>query len=125
MHKMIALFSYLLLASFAFGQTVCHVDKKSKELTVPAGIKTDYRVFGYQFASAQTRKIICFSSHDGDVRANYNQCPLGSYFDTNRMNPGDKITYLGSGGGFGKMVYIAANGKKTIFYIPKSDFSIK
>jgi hypothetical protein len=115
---------YLMLVCFAFGQAVCQVDKKTKELTVPPGIKTDYRVFGYQFTSAQTRKMICFSSHDGDVHANYNQCPLGSYFDTNRMNPEDKITYLGTVGGFGKMVYIAANGKRTIFYIAKSDFSI-
>jgi hypothetical protein len=69
--------------------------------------------------------MICFSSHAGDVAANYNGCPLGSYFDTGKMKVGDKISYLGSIGSFGKMNFISGSGKKTIFYLPKSSFAIK
>jgi len=118
--------SVLVLIAFqSIGQPIASVDKKTKEFFLPPGLKTEYRVFGYQYANAETRKLICFSSHEGDVRANYNQCPLGSYFDTQKMSGEDKIIYLGPAGSFAKMDYITGRGKKTIFYLPSSSFVLK
>jgi hypothetical protein len=125
MTKILSFILILLFASSAHGQVIGRVDKKTKEFTVAPDQKMDYRVFGYQFANNTTQKMICFSSHEADVRDNYNRCPLGSYFDTDRLKLGDKINYLGGIGSFGKMNFTSASGKKTIFYLPKSSFAIK
>jgi len=106
-------------------QAIARVDKKTKEFTVAQDQKIDYQVFGYQYANNTTQKMICFSSHMTDVKDNYSRCPLGSYYDTDKMKPGDKIFYLGNAGTFGKMNYVSGAGKKTIFYLPKSSFVIK
>lgn len=107
------------------GQAIGRVDKKTKEFTVPANLKTEYRFFGYQYANPSTQKMICFSSRVADVKDNYNRCPLGSYFDTEKIKYGDKIVYLGPIGSYGKMNYIGGDGKKTIFYLPKTNFTIR
>jgi hypothetical protein len=125
MNKLLSLILFLLVASSAIGQAIGRVDKKTKEFSVAPNQKMDYRVFGYQYANNITQKTICFSSHITDVKDNYSRCPLGSYFDTDRMKPGDKIYYLGGLGRFGKMNFISGSGKKTIFYLPKSSFIIK
>ena len=126
MNKMLAIILLLLISFGASAQVIGVVDKKTKELTVAPGQKSEYRVFGYEFAGDATRKMICFSSHETDVRANSSNCPLGAYYDSDRMKPGDKIFYLGNRGTFGKMNFISAGtGKKTIFYLPKSSFAIK
>jgi hypothetical protein len=125
MNKTFLLILFLLVASGAIGQVIGHVDKRTKEFYIVSDQKMDYRVFGYQFASDATPKMICFSSHAGDVAANYNNCPLGSYYDTGKMNANDKIVYLGVYGRFGKMSLISGSGKKTIFYLPKSCFTMK
>ena len=116
---------FLTIVTGAMGQAIGHIDKKTKEFYVASGQKQDYNVFGYQYANNTTRKMICFSSHVTDVKDNYNGCPLGAYFDTGQMKAGDKIVYLGRMGGFGKMIFISGSGKKTIFYLPKSSFTIK
>src|SRR5882672_7828484 len=122
MIKVLSFILFLLVTSSAIGQVIGIVDKKTKELYVAANQKIDYRVFGYQYANNTTRKMICFSSHETDVRDNYSRCPLGSYFDTDKMKAGDKISYLGAVGSFGKMNFISGSGTKTIFYLPKSSF---
>jgi hypothetical protein len=125
MNKILSLIIFSLIASSAIGQTVGIVDKKTKEFSVPSGLKMEYSVFGYQYPNNTTRKMICFSSNQGMVRDSEGKCPLGGYFDTDRMKPGDKIVYLGVAGKFGKMTFISGSGKKTIFYLPKSGFVIK
>ena len=125
MNKIFAFILFLLVTSSAIGQVVGTIDKKTKEYSVASSLKMDYRVFGYQYPNNTTRKMICFSSHDADVRDNYSNCPLGSYFDTDKMKAGDKIFFLGVAGSFGKMNFISGSGKKTIFYLPKSSFAIK
>jgi hypothetical protein len=69
--------------------------------------------------------MICFSSNRYDVAANIANCPLGSYFNTGGMKEGDRIFYMGKVGNYGKMNYVTASGKKTIFYMPKTGFTIK
>lgn len=125
MNKIRFFILFLLFASSAHAQVIGHVDRKTKEFYSDANLKTEYRVFGYQYANNTTQKMICFSSHVTDVQDNYNRCPLGSYFDTGKMKVGDKITYLGGSGRFGKMSFVTGSGKKTIFYLPKSSFTIK
>ncbi len=116
----------LLLMSFtAVAQTTAHVDKKTKEFLILSNSKTDFRIIGYQFPNVSTKKMICFSSYSGDVRDNFYKCPLGSYFDTGLLREGDRIIYLGPAGSFAKMSYVSAQGKKTIFYIPKTSFTIR
>jgi len=119
----VALFTCLSLVGIS--QTIGIVDKRSKEFTVPRDLKVDYQVFGYQFPNITTRKMICFSSHVADVKDNFNQCPLGAYFDTGKMRPDDKIVYAGQAGKFARMVYVTGSGKKTVFYLSKSSFMIK
>ena len=125
MRKISLFVLFLTIVTGAMGQAIGHVDKKTKEFYVASGQKQDYNVFGYQYANNTTRKMICFSSHVTDVKDNYNGCPLGAYFDTGQMKAGDKIVYLGGVGSFGKMNFISGNGRKTIFYLPKSSFTIK
>jgi hypothetical protein len=125
MHKILLPVFFLFIVSNAIGQVIGHVDKKTKEFSVAADQKLDYRVFGYMYANNTTEKMICFSSHRGDVNDNYNRCPLGAYFDTDRMKLGDKIFYLGPIGSFAKMNFVSGDGKKTLFYLPKSSFVIK
>jgi hypothetical protein len=125
MNKIFSAILFLLVTSSAIGQVIGTVDKKTKEFSVPPGLKMDYSVFGYQYPNITTQKMICFSSHEGLVRDSYGKCPLGGYFDTDRMNVGDKILYLSVAGKFGRMVYISGNGKKTIFYLPRSSYTIK
>jgi hypothetical protein len=125
MNKTLSVIFFLLFVSSAIGQVIGRVDKKSKQFFIPSDQKIEYRVFGYLGPRITTSKMICFSTHAGDVTANYNNCPLGAYYDTGRMKIGDNITYAGMLGDFGRMIFIAANGKKTIFYLPKSNFVIK
>lgn len=125
MYKTFSCILLFFFATRAIGQPIGHVDKRTTEFYVVSDLKIDYRVFGYQFASEAAPKMICFSSHAGDVAANYNNCPLGSYYDTGKMKIGDKIEYLGMYGPFGKMNYISGSGKKTIFFLPKYSFTIK
>jgi hypothetical protein len=124
MYKSLSLILSLFLATHAIGQTIGYVDKRTKEFYILSDLKIDYRVFGYQFASEAAPKIICFSSHAGDVAANYNNCPLGAYYDTGKMKIGDKIVFLGMYGPFSKMSYNSGSGKRTIFFFPKSSFTI-
>jgi hypothetical protein len=108
-------------------QMKAQIDKKSKEFTINSGSdpKAEYKIFGYQYPNATTKLMICFSSYTYDVTENVNKCPLGAYFDSGRMKEGDRIIYLGDVGNFGKMSFNSANGKKTLFYVPKSSFVVK
>ena len=125
MTKIIFSIAFMLVTFNSIGQVIGTVDKRTKEFTVPANQKIDYQYFGYQLAVNTSRKMICFSSHEGDVRSNYSQCPLGSFFDTDKIPNGDKILYLGVVGPFAKMNYVGYDGKKTIFFIPKTCFTMK
>ncbi len=125
MNKLLTVFAFLLISFFAAGQTPGRVDKKTKEFTIASNQKIEYQIFGYEYPNVSTRKMICFSTHTGDVRDNYNKCPLGSYFDTNLVKEGDRIIYLGVAGSFAKMNYVTAAGKKTLFYFPKNSFTIR
>lgn len=130
MYKTLLFISLLLIVGDASAQTnfsasiVGRVDKRTKGFFIPADQPGSYLIFGYQFANAGTQKMICFSNSADILRANY-RCPLGAYFDTGKMGPGDAILFLGFAGTFGKMVYNAGDGKKTIFYLPKTSFTIK
>jgi len=123
MNKILAFIFLLLVASSVNGQAIGRVDKKTKEFSVPSELTIEYTVFGYEFANTTTRKMICFSSNVNSVRGS--TCPLGAYFDTDKMKPGDRVLYMGPSGLFAKMSFVSAVGKKTIFYLPKSSFIIK
>lgn len=125
MNKLFSFILFLLIASCASGQVIGRVDKKTKEFTVAPNQKMDYTVTGYEFPNTSTRKMISFSSNEDVIRDNSAKYPLGSYFDTDKMKPGDRIVYLGPAGSFAKMNFISASGKKIVFYLPKSSFAIK
>ena len=125
MNKLISILLLLLVSFTASSQIIGRVDKKTKEFFVATNPKGEYRVFGYEYPNETTRKMICFSSRTADVHDNFNKCPLGSYFDSGSMKEGDRIVYLGGVGTYGKMNFISGSGKKTIFYLPKTSFSIK
>jgi len=95
------------------------------QFTIAPGQKIEYEVFGYQYANLVARKILCFSSNTNTVQNWSLKCPLGAYFDTEKMKAGDKIYYLGVADTFARMNYVSGNGKKMIFYLPKSCFAIK
>jgi hypothetical protein len=124
MNKLLVFSSLLLLSSGCFAQVAGRVDKKTKEFSIASGQKVDYLVFGFRFANATTQKLICFASNENVQRAN-SSLPLGSYFDTEKLPPGTRITYLGMAGSFGKMSFIAGDGKPTVFYLPKASYVIK
>jgi hypothetical protein len=124
MNKMLAISLLLLVSASGFAQVVGKVDRMTKEFSIEAGQKTNFMVFGYQFANATTRKMICFASSEDVVRANQNLL-LGAYFDTDRLPAGDRVTYLGMAGKFGKMSFITGGGKTIIFYLPKSSYVFK
>ena len=124
MQKMLALVSLVLISSGGFAQVIGKVDKKTKEFSIAAGQKMNYTVFGYQVASAAAPKMICFASSEDVTRANQN-LPLGAYFDTDRLSPGDRIAFLGIAGAFGKMSFTTGAGKTVVFYLPRSSYVIK
>jgi len=124
MNKMLAFGLLLLISSSCFAQVIGRVDKKTKEFSIASGQKVDYIVFGFQFANATTQKLICFASNDNVEKAN-SALPLGAYFDTERLPPGAKITYLGMAGSFGKMSFITGGGKAIVFYLPKASYVIR
>ena len=123
MIRILSFILLLLVASGVTGQVVGRVDKKTREFTLPSDLKVEYTVFGYEFANNTTRKMICFSSNVNMVRGA--TCPLGAYFDTDKLKPREKIVYLSGVGTFGKMTFITGTGQKTVFYLPKSSFVIK
>ncbi|MDP4217037.1 MAG: hypothetical protein Q8927_12625 [Bacteroidota bacterium] len=123
MIKILSFALLLLISSSVVGQAVGRVNKKTKEFSILPDLKVEYTVFGYEYANTTTRKMIAFSSSINVVRGS--TCPLGAYFDTDKMKPGDKIVYVGPVGPFGRMNFIASNGKKTMIYIPKTSFVIK
>jgi hypothetical protein len=124
MNKLLAFGLSLLISSGCFAQVVGRVDKKTKEFSIAPGQKVDYMVFGFRFANATTQKLICFASNDNVERAN-SALPLGSYFDTDRLPPGARIKYMGMAGTFGRMNFVAGDGKVTVFYLPKASYAIK
>lgn len=130
MYKTLLFISLLVIADSVTAQpnvsatVIGRVDKRTKGFFIPGEQKEKYLIFGFQFPNVTTKKMICFSNSADNLRANY-QCPLGAYFDTGQMNPGDNIIFLGMYGPFGKMVFNAGSGKKTIFYLPKTSFTIK
>ena len=125
MIKALSVIMLLWIAPNLFGQIIGRVDKKSMEFYIQPDQKMEYQVFGYQYPNNTTQKLICFSSHIGDVKDNYCRCRLGSYFDTDKLKVGEKISYIGIAGKFGKMIHVSGSGKKTIFYLPKSCFVVK
>jgi hypothetical protein len=125
MKRLSCLLAFIFCCFIASAQTPGKVDKKSKEFVIAGDQKIEFRIYGYQFPNESTKKMICFSSNRYDVAANIANCPLGSYFNTGLLKEGDRIVYLGKVGNYGKMNYISASGKKTIFYMLKSGFTIK
>jgi hypothetical protein len=125
MKNFISFLLFVFFASHAIGQVPGHVDKKTKEFTIPPNPKADFSIIGYQYPNLTTKKMICFSSNSSLVRENDHDCPLGAYFDTNHLKEGDMIYYLGGVGSFGKMNFVQGNGKKTIFYITRTSYVIK
>jgi hypothetical protein len=125
MKKLSSIVLFLVCIAFVHAQTPGKVDKKTKEFIIPSNTKAEFRIYGYQYANESTKKMICFSSNRYDVAANIANCPLGSYFNTGLLKEGDHIVYLGKVGNYGKMNYITGSGKKTIFYMPKTAFTIK
>jgi hypothetical protein len=130
MYKTLLFISLLLVSGGVTAQTTTsssvfgRVDKRTKGFFIPPDQQGKYLIFGFQFPNVTTKKMICFSNSADNLRANY-QCPLGAYFDTSQMGTGDNIIFLGMYGPFGKMVYNAGNGTRTIFYLPKTSFTIK
>ena len=129
MYKTLLFITLLLTTVGSTAQTpvsssiVGRVDKRTKGFFISEQ-QGKYLLFGYQFPNVTTKKMICFSNSADNVRANY-QCPLGAYFDTGQMNPGCSIVFLAMYGPFGKMVFTSGDGRKTIFYLPKTSFTIK
>jgi hypothetical protein len=123
MNKILAFILLLSFLSFVTkAQVIARVDIKTKEFTIEPDQKIEYTVFGYEFASATTRKMICFSSSINIVRGS--TCPLGAYFDTDKLKPGDKVLYVSPVGLFARMTLVSGE-KKTLFYLPKSCFAMK
>jgi hypothetical protein len=106
-------------------KTPAKVDAKSREFIIPSDTKDEFRFYGFQFPNESTKKMICFSSNRYDVAANIANCPLGSYYNTGGMKPGDQLIYLGKVGNYGKFNFISGSGTKTLVYIQKSTFTIK
>jgi hypothetical protein len=125
MNRLLFSILFLLITSAVSAQVIGRVVKKTKEFYVPSDLKIEYRVFGYEMPNATSQKMICFSSYRGDVNDNYNKCPLGSYYDTGRMHPGDKISFIKEVNGFARMLYVTATGKKSIFYLPRNAYEVK
>jgi len=125
MNKVLFSILLILITSAVAAQAIGHVVKKTKEFYIPSDLKVEYRFFGYEMPNTSSQKMICFSSYRGDVNDNYTKCPLGSYYDTGRMHPGDKISLIKEVNGFGRMLYVSAKGKKSIFYIQKSNYQVK
>ena len=125
MTKILSFVCMLLISYSAIGQPIGRVDKKTKVFTILPDQKANYTVFGYQYPNATTKAMICFSSSENMVREESGKCPLGAYFDTDKIKVGDKIVYVGPAGTFAKMKYVTATGKSMLFYIPKSNFVIK
>jgi len=123
--RLICLILILACLGSTQAQTPGKVDKKTKEFFIPSNSKMEFRIYGYQFPNESTKKMICFSSNRYDVAANIANCPLGSYFNTGLLKEGDRIIYLSKVGNYGKMYYISGSGKKTVFYMPKTAFTIK
>ena len=124
MYKTLLFTTLLLITAALSAQVVGRVDKRTKGFFIPSDQQGKYLVFGYQFPNLTTKKMICFSNSADNLRANY-QCPLGAYFDTGQMNAGCTILFLSMYGPFGKMVFTGGDGAKTIFYLPKTSFTIK
>jgi hypothetical protein len=125
MKILISLILFLSVALPGICQPPAHVDKKSKEFIIPPNSKIEYNIIGYQFPNQGTKKMICFSTNSNMVRENDHECALGAYFDTNHLKEGDMIYYLGQVGSYAKMNFVQGNGKKTVFYILKSNLVIK
>lgn len=124
MNKMLAVILLSAISSGTFGQPVGRVDRKTKEFSILPGQKVQYMIFGYQYANATTQKLICFASSVDVERANAN-LRLGSYFDTDGLPPGGKITWLGMVGPFAKMIFMTGAGKSAVFYMPRASFVMK
>jgi len=124
MYKTLLFTALLLVVGGVSAQNIGRVDKKTKTFFITPDQAGKYLVFGYQFPNPTTKKMICFSNSADNLRANY-QCPLGAFFDTGQMGPGDKILFLGIAGPYGKMSFVSGSGKATVFYLPKTTFTIR
>lgn len=124
MHKLLVFSLVLFVSSGCFAQVVGKVDRKTKEFSIAANQKTDFIIYGYQYPNETTKRVICFATSNDVVRANAN-CKLGAYYDTDALNPGDRIVYLGIAGKFARMNFISRSRPGGVFYIPRSCFVIK
>jgi hypothetical protein len=118
------LLTNLFLAAFiaySFGQyqEKPWVDKKTGEFTAATNKHSYFRVFGYEKADTNSRKLICISVFTDDVDKNKYKCPLGAYYGNIGFTKGEAIFYISTMGEFAKFKFVDATKKETIIYMLK------
>ena len=110
----------LAVATTAHAQTTAFIDRKTKSFTLVADIRKDHQIFGYAAPDSHAKKLILFSVFTTDVKNNPYHCPLGAYYQTSDLRPGENIRYISETPTFVKLTFLDASHQLTPFYIKRA-----
>jgi hypothetical protein len=96
------------------------VSLKDSLLWIRGDIKKDYRIFGYERPSTNSKRLILFSVFTRDVENNPYNCPFGAYYSTSDMAFEDtRFKFKGVSGDFVKTDLISEGVLLAAFYFEK------
>ena len=121
MKKSYTILGFLLaIATAAHAQTKAFIDRKTKSFTLVADIRKDHQIFGYSAPDSHAKKLIIFSVFTTDVKNNPYHCPLGAYYQTSDLRPGESIRFISETPTFVKLTFLDASHQLTPFYIKRA-----
>lgn len=114
----------LLITFLAFNpkceaQAKAFILKQTGEFHLNSDTNNEFTVFGYSNADTKSKKMILFSVFTNLVENNPSKCPLGSYYNTGGMNPGDRIIFSKIVGAYVKLNFVTATKRIIPFYMKK------
>ena len=93
--------------------------RKDSSVTLQAFMRMDHRIFGYERADTNSRKMILLSIFTFDVKDNPYHCPFGAYYQTNDMGDSLSLKYAGDANGFVQVQIFKRDSLATTVFMEK------
>ncbi len=106
------------LVSIDFENTTKGIIEKDSTIWLMANIRKDHRMFGYEEASVESRKLFLLSVFTDEVEGNPFNCQYGSYYQTHGMDEaGILLKYISDTLDFRKLAIIKKGSIENYSYV--------